>query len=151
MTPFAGDRSFPHPVAAVAAKLSDAGWLVGTLPDVQVTAAAPDRATWKMKPKLSFVTGHLDSAMDRTALDPGVAVDFRVVTKAIGASSTVHIRLAFRAADGGTAVPWTGELVDVTGLLKMVPKGLLQSTAEKVIDEVWAAVGAALARDGVTG
>ena len=144
MIAFAGERSFPHPVPAVAEKLSDVGWLVGTLPDVQVTAAAPDRAAWKMKPRLSFVAGHLDSTMERTAHEPGAAVGFRVVTKAIGASSTVNIRLAFHAADGGTRVAWTGELVEVTGLLKMVPKGLLQATAEKVIEDVWVAVGARL-------
>ncbi|MBN9522049.1 hypothetical protein J0H58_26625 [bacterium] len=143
MAQFVGERSFPLPVAAVAARLTDVGWLVGTLSDIQVTSAAPDRATWKMRPKLSFVTSHLDSTMERTTLEPA-AVGFRVTTKAIGAASTVQIRLEFRAADGGTVVPWTGEIVEVTGLLKMVPKGLLQSTAEKVIDEVWAAVSAAM-------
>ena len=145
MIAFSGNETFPHPAAAAADKLSDVGWLVGTLPDVQVVSATPDRAAWKMKPKLSFVAGHLDSAMERTAHEPGAAVAFRVVTKAIGASSTVNIRLEFREADAGTLVPWTGELVEVTGLLKMVPKGLLQSTAEKVIAEVWTAVGARLA------
>jgi carbon monoxide dehydrogenase subunit G len=148
---FAGERSFPHSIAVVAEMLSDVGWLVGTLPDVQVTAAAPDRATWKMKPKLSFVTGHLDSAMDRTAHEPGSTVGYRVVTKAIGAASTVQIRLSFHEADSGTVVPWAGELVEVTGLLKMVPKGLLQSTSEKVIEEVWEAVARSLGRwDGGT-
>jgi uncharacterized protein len=141
---FAGDRSFPLPVPAVAEKLSDVGWLVGTLSDVQVTAAAPERAVWKMKPRLTFVTGHLETTMDRTAHEPGQAVGFRVFTKGIGASSTVLIRLEFRAADGGTVVHWTGELAEVTGLLKMVPTGLLQATTEKVIGEVWDAVAGKL-------
>ncbi len=148
MIPFAGEQSFPHPVGVVASKLSDAGWLVGTLPDVQVTAAGPERASWKMKPKLSFAPGLLDSTLERTSQEPGAAVGFRVATKAIGASSTVHIRLTFRAADSGTVVPWAGELTEVTGLLKMIPKGLLQSTAEKVIAEVWAAVSARLSSEG---
>lgn len=144
MIAFSGDRTFPHPVPAVAAPLADVAWLVGTLPDAQVVSAAPDRAVWKMKPRLSFVSGHLETTMDRTAHEPGEAVNFRVVTKAVGASSTVLVRLEFRAAAGGTLVPWTGELIEVTGLLKMVPRGLLQSTAEKVIGDVWAAVGARL-------
>lgn len=145
MIAFAGDRSFPQPLPAVAEKLSDVAWLVGTLPDVQVTAVAPERAAWRMKPRLSFVSGHLDTVMERTEHRPGEAVGFRVVTKAIGASSTVNIRLAFHAADAGTRVAWTGEVAEVTGLLKMVPKGLLQATAEKVIADVWAAVAARLA------
>jgi hypothetical protein len=77
---FSGDRTFPLPVPAVAARLADVAWLVGTLPEVQVVSAAPDRAVWRMKPRLSFVSGHLETTMDRTAHDPGAAVGFRVVT-----------------------------------------------------------------------
>ena len=144
MIAFAGERSFPQAVPVVAEKLADVGWLVGTLPDVQVTAATPERAAWRMKPKLGFVSGHLDTVMERTEHRPGEAVGFRVQTKAVGASSTVAIRLAFHPADGGTRVAWAGEVAEVTGLLRMVPKGLLQATAEKVIDDVWAAVAARL-------
>jgi carbon monoxide dehydrogenase subunit G len=142
---FEGDRSFSLPPAAVAAKLSDAAWLVGCLPDAQVAEATPDRAVWKLKPKLSFLSGSLDAVLEATAREPGTAVAFKVFTKAIGATSTVLTRLEFRPADGGgTVVHWTGDLTEVTGLLKMVPKGLIQATAAKVIDDVWAAVGARL-------
>jgi carbon monoxide dehydrogenase subunit G len=143
---FRGEKMFSAPVADVAAKLSDVGWLVGCLPDAQVGSATPDRAAWKLKPKLSFLSGSLDTTMEATARDPGKSVTYRVLTRAIGATSTVTTTLEFRPADGGgTAVLWGAELVEVTGLLKMVPKGLLQSTAQKVIDDVWAAVGAKLA------
>ncbi|QDU18438.1 SRPBCC domain-containing protein [Urbifossiella limnaea] len=144
MIAFAGDRQFPQPVSAVAEALADVAWLVATLPDVQVTTAAPDHAAWRMKPKLAFMAGHLDTTMHRTEHRHGEVVGFRVVTKAVGATSTVTIRLAFHDADGGTRVAWTGELAEVTGLLKMVPKGLLQATAEKVIGDVWVAVAARL-------
>ncbi|MBX9583158.1 MAG: SRPBCC family protein [Gemmataceae bacterium] len=145
MIHFEGDKHFPRPVAEVAAKLSDAGFLVGCLPDARVAEATPDRAAWKLKPKLSFLTGSLDSVLAVTARDPGKSVAYRVTAKAIGATSTVDAALTFREADGGTAVHWTGDLVEVTGLLKMVPKGLLQGTAETVIADVWAAVEARLA------
>ena len=59
MIHFEGDKSFPLPVAEVAAKLSDAGFLANCLPDAQVTEATPDKAAWKLKPKLSFLTGSL--------------------------------------------------------------------------------------------
>lgn len=144
MIHFEGDQSFPLPVAEAAAKLSDAGFLAGSLPDAQLTVATPDRAAWKLRPKLSFVTGSLDTVMEATERNPGQSVAFKVFTKAVGASSTVLTRLTFREADGGTAVHWTGDLAEVTGLLKMVPKGLLQGTAEKVIADVWAAVTAKL-------
>ena len=52
------------------------------------------------------------------------------------------------APGGGTAVHWTGNLTEVTGLLKIVPKGLIEGSARKVIEDVWEAVSARLATGG---
>lgn len=145
MIHFEGDQSFSLPVADVAAKLSDAGFLANCLPDVQVSEATPDKAAWKLKPKLSFLTGSLNVEMTTTTREVGKSVAYKVFAKAMGASSTVVTNLTFAEADGGgTAVHWTGDLEQVTGLLKVVPKGLLQGAAQKVIDDVWAAVTAKL-------
>jgi carbon monoxide dehydrogenase subunit G len=145
MTQFAGDKSYALPIAEVSAKLSDAAWLVGCLQDAQVSEATADRAAWKLRPKLSFLSGSLDAVLEVTGREPGKSAAWKIVTRTIGASSTVAARLEFHEAEGGgTTVHWTGDLVEVTGLLKMVPKGLIQATAEKVIDDVWAAVSAKL-------
>ena len=109
-----------------------------------MSEATPDKAVWKLKPKLSFLTGSLNVEMTRTAREPGKSVSFKVFTKAIGARSTVLSQLTFAESGGGTAVHWTGDLTEVTGLLKMVPKGLIEGSARKVIDDVWAAVSAKL-------
>lgn len=145
MIHFEGVESFPLPVAEVAAGLSDAGFLARAVPDVQVTEATPDRSVGKIKPKLSFLTGSLTLTADVTARDPGKSATFQIVTKTIGASSTVAARLEFKEAEGGgTAVHWTGDLVAVTGLLKAVPTGLMEGAAKKVIEDVWAALRARL-------
>jgi carbon monoxide dehydrogenase subunit G len=144
MIHFEGDKTLPLPVAEAAVKLSDAGFLANSLPDAQVSEAMPDHAAWKVKPKFSFLTGslHLEAAvLEREA---GKSVAFKIVSKTIGASSTVETRLEFKEADGGTAVHWTGDLTAVTGLLKVVPKGLLEAAARQVIEDVWAAVFARL-------
>jgi carbon monoxide dehydrogenase subunit G len=141
MIHFEGVHSFPLPVAEVAARLSDAGWLAHCVPDAQVTEATPNKSVGKIKPKLSFLTGHLTLSADVTARDPGKSVAYQLVTRTIGASSTVAAQLQFKEAEGGgTAVHWTGDLVAVTGLLKMVPKGLMEGAAKKVIEDVWAAL-----------
>lgn len=138
MIHFEGVHTFPLPVAEVAAKLSDAGFLANCVPDAQITEATPGRSAGKIKPKLSFLTGSLTLNADRTAYDPGHSVTYQLVTKTIGASSTVTTRLEFKEAEGGkTAVHWTGDLVSLTGLLKMVPQGLIEGSAKKVIDEIW--------------
>jgi carbon monoxide dehydrogenase subunit G len=145
MIQFEGDKSFSLSVKEVAAKLSDAGFLVKCLPDSEVTEASPDKAAWKLRPKLSFLTGGLNAEITVVARQPGESVSFNVFTKAIGASSTAMTALFFKDGEGGgTTVHWTAELSEVTGLLKAVPKGLLQGTAQKVIDDVWAAVSARL-------
>src|SRR5262245_27738499 len=140
MIHFEGDRSFPVPLADVAAKLSDADYLANCLPDAEVSEATTEKAAWKLKPKLSFITGSLNVEMTRTAHEPGKSVNFKVFAKAIGASSTVLTQLTFAESGGGTAVHWTGDLTEVTGLLKIVPKGLIEGSARKVIEDVWAAV-----------
>ncbi len=145
MIHFEGDKSFALPVAEVYAKLSDAGFLANCLPDATVSEATPDKAAWKIRPKLAFLTGSLNVEMTTTAREPLKSVSFKVFAKAMGASSTVTTALTFQEAEGGgTAVHWAGDLVEVTGLLKIVPKGLLQSSAQKVIEDVWTAVAAKL-------
>lgn len=141
MIHFEGERHIPRPVAEVAARLSDAGFLANAIPDVQVSEATPERAVGKIKPAgVSFLTGSLTLVATVAALDPGKAVGYLIETKTMGAGSAVEARLLFEEADGGTRVRWTGDIVSVTGLLKMVPKGLVEGTARKVIDDVWAAV-----------
>jgi uncharacterized protein len=145
MIHFEGDKSFPLSKTDVFARLSDAGFLASCLPDAEVLEAAPGRAVWKLKPKLSFITGSLNVEMTRTAQEPGQSVGFKVFAKAIGATSTVQTQLTFADADAGaTGVHWTGDLTEVTGLLKIVPKGLIEGSARKVIEDVWEAVAARL-------
>ena len=144
MIHFEGDRRIALPLPEVFAKLADAAFLVGCLPDATVSESSADRAAFKLKPKLSFLTGGLDAVLEVTNRETDRTAAFRIVTKAIGASSTVAAALQFQATESGTAIHWTGDLVEVTGLLKMVPKGLLQGTAEKVIEDSWQALEAKL-------
>src|SRR5215216_1315869 len=85
MIHFEGVQTFPLPVAHVAAKLSDAGFLAHCVPDAHVSEAAADRSVSKVKPKLSFLSGSLTLTADVTARDPGKSVAYQVVSKVIGA------------------------------------------------------------------
>jgi carbon monoxide dehydrogenase subunit G len=140
MIHFDGTESYPVPPAALYPKLSDAGYLATCLPDAAVSAATPDKAEWKLKPKLSFLTGSLDTTVAVTGRIPNESASFRVLGKAIGASSTVDAVLTLKPSGSGTDVYWSADIVELTGLLKMVPKGLIQSAAQKVIADVWAAL-----------
>ena len=79
------------------------------------------------------------ATMSRTRL----AARFVAISRSssgVGSGSTVEAVLTFEPNGAGTKVVWSGEIVTLTGLMKLAPKGLIKSTAEKVIADVWAAI-----------
>ncbi|MCS7022611.1 MAG: SRPBCC domain-containing protein [Gemmataceae bacterium] len=140
MIHFEGELCFPLPLSEVAARLADAGYLVHSLPDVEVVSATPEKAVWRMKPKVSFLSGTQTTEITRQSYTPETEVVYTLVTRSIGGSVTVSTRLSLRRVDTGTQVNWSAEIAELTGLFKMVPAGLMKETARKVIDDVWEAV-----------
>lgn len=147
MTRFEGDRTFPLSPDVVSARLSDATFLVGALQNVeQVVEATPDRAAWKVRTGFSFLSTTLDVALTVTSRAPN-RTTYEAVSKGVGASSRVQAVLTFQPADGGTTVHYEAEVVERTGLLKVVSAGLIQAAAKVVIEDTWKAIDARL-RDG---
>ncbi|OWK41786.1 CoxG family protein [Fimbriiglobus ruber] len=146
MLRFEGSESFPLAPADVYAKLADAGWLARALPDAEVTEAAADRATWKVRPKFAFMSGVLDTTAEITGrgVDPS-AVRYRIASRGVGSSSAVDAELTVRPVDSGCTVQWSGDVTELGGLLKMVPRGLVQAAVQKVIEDVWQSVRGKLA------
>ena len=148
MIPFDGIETFPLPPAEVFAKLGDAGFLAGCLPDTEVVRATPDEAVWKSRPKLAFLSGVIDTTAKVTERRGTELIRYALTTKAVGSGSTVEASLTLEPVDGGTRVRWTGAITGFSGLLKLAPKGLIQATATKVIADVWLAVRAKLVPAG---
>jgi uncharacterized protein len=140
MVHFEGTEQFTVPPAELFAKLTDAGFLVNAIPDAEVHEATPDRGVWKLKPKLSFISGTIDTTLRITERTPPTQAKYEIVGKGVGAGSTVAATLNFEPDGTGTKVNWNGDITALTGLLKLVPKGLIQSAAGKIIADVWAAV-----------
>lgn len=146
MAKFDGVETFALPVPALFAKLSDAGFVAGCLSGATVTLATPDKAEWRVRPKLAFLSGALDTTATVTGREPDARATYDMHAKGIGASSTVRAELTFTpTAEGGTTLNWTGEIVSLTGLLKLVPGSLIQGAAKKVIADVWADIHKKLA------
>ncbi len=141
MIHFEGDRTFPLLPAAVFAKLGDAAFLVDCLKDVQeVTEKGADRAAWKLQPSFSFIRTTLDITMDIVERVPTTTIRVKLFSRGIGATSTVLAVLALQPTEIGTAVHWSADITELTGLLKLVPKGLISSTAGKVIEDTWSEI-----------
>jgi len=148
MIAFDGTETFPLPAAEVFAKLGDAGFLAGCLPDTEVVRATPDEAVWKSRPKLAFLSGVIDTTAKVIERRGAETIRYALTTKAVGSGSTVEASLTLEPVDGGTRVRWTGAITGFSGLLKLAPKGLIQATAIKVIADVWLAVRAKLVPAG---
>ncbi|MGL4421402.1 MAG: CoxG family protein [Gemmataceae bacterium] len=135
-----GQETFPILPELLFPKLRDCGFLAHCLPDATITSASDAESAWKMKPKLSFVSGELKTHLARTAETPPSTIAFHVKGEGVGATSTVTTTLKLTPTDTGTIVDWSADIIALTGLLKMVPRGLIQSAAQKVIADVWVAV-----------
>src|SRR6266404_3623005 len=143
---FEGDRDFALPPAELWPKLSDAHFLAGSVANAEgVVVHDADNAEWKVRPALAFVSGTLDTKLHIVERVAGEFLRLLLKSKGIGSASTTEVQLRLSAHDAGTRVHWTGEITELSGLLKAVPKGLINGTARKVIEDIWVGVERKLA------
>jgi carbon monoxide dehydrogenase subunit G len=144
MIRFEGDRSFALPPTMVAARLTDAAFLLSCLENVdQVVEAGPDKAVWKLRTGFSFLSATLEITLTVTERSVDRAA-YEAFSRGVGASSRVQAVLTYQPAGDGTTVHYTAELVERTGFLKVVSAGLIQAAAKTVIDDTWKAIEAKL-------
>jgi len=144
MLRFEGERDCPLPPGEVFARLTDARFLVQCLPDVEsVRESNQDQATFRVRPALSFVRGALDVTL--TVLERNQPqARFLLTSKGIGSGADVESALEVSEQGTGTHLHWSAEVKNLTGLLKLVPAGLIRGAAEKAINDVWDRLMAAL-------
>jgi carbon monoxide dehydrogenase subunit G len=146
MLHFEGDTDFKQPPAVVWGKLSDIHFLVECIPDLQsVQFPEPDTAVCVIRPGFSFIRGTLEVTLKLADLVAEQAMRVLGHGKGIGSSNDVAVALTFAPQGEGTRIHWVADVTNLSGLLKMMPKGLLQASAQQVIGDVWATVQAKLA------
>jgi carbon monoxide dehydrogenase subunit G len=144
MLHFEGDKDFTQPPAEVWTRLTDARFLIQCVPDLRkVSKAEPREAVCTVKPSVGFVSGSLDVTLQVVDLQEPSSARYVLQSKGIGTSNTVEVRMEMGPRDGGgTHVHWAADVTQLGGLLKMVPQGLIQASAQKVIGDVWTAAEA---------
>jgi uncharacterized protein len=135
---FEGDKDFPLPPAEVWPKLSDARFLVDSLKNSpEVLLREENAAEWRVKPAASFISGTMDTRLEITERKPPTEMQVTLASKGIGSSSVTVVNLKLMPHEAGSRIHWQAEITQLSGLLKMIPKGLIQATAKKVIEDVW--------------
>jgi carbon monoxide dehydrogenase subunit G len=146
MLHFEGEKVFSQTADDLWARLSDARFLVQCIPGVEaVSQAEPHLAVCVLRPGFSFVRGTLEITLRVVDPVPGESVWFEVRSKGIGSTSTVEAALTLVPQPNATHVHWKADVQELGGLLKAVPRGLIQASAQKVIADVWAAIQEKLA------
>jgi carbon monoxide dehydrogenase subunit G len=145
MLHFEGERSFELPVETLWAKLRDAAFLAESIPDASVEGTPTrDRATCTVQPGVSFVRGTLDVTLEVVEAQEPTLVRYRITSKGVGSGAVVTAALRLSAQGERSQANWAVDVESLTGLLKMVPSGLIRGAAQKVIEDVWNAVTARL-------
>ena len=138
---FEGERNYALPPSALFDRLGDARLLVQAVPDATVTGTpTADEAHCTVRPTFSFTRGNLDVTLRVADRQPTSSLRFSLVSKTLGGGADVDVALQMMPDGGGTKVAWTAELLRLTGLLKMVPSGLIRGAAQKIIDDAWTAL-----------
>jgi carbon monoxide dehydrogenase subunit G len=135
---FQGEQDFPLPPAEVWAKLSDLPFVVQCIPDVQAAHhPEPGVAVLTVRPGVSFVRGTLTVTLRLLEAVAGQSIKLHGHGKGIGSSNDVEVALTLLPHAAGTRVAWTAAVTQLGGLLKAVPRGLIQASAQKAIEDVW--------------
>lgn len=137
---FEGTELFAAEPSHLYAYLAHAGRLARALREGDVLDDSADHASWKVRPKFAFMAGTLDTTATVVAREEAHTLRYRIVSTGVGSSSTMETRLVVSPHADGAQVKWTGDLIELGGLLKMVPRVMLQTAAFRTITDVWEAV-----------
>lgn len=130
-----GEKRIAVPCEQLYSELADLQNLVKTLPDIKtVKEVKEDHAIVVVAPSLSFVKGELETVIDRTVATPPSHATLQVASKGIGTSMKVSASFTLSQVESETLLQWQAQVLELGGLLKLVPTGLLKGAANKVIE-----------------
>ncbi|MCI0642645.1 MAG: hypothetical protein L0Y72_16230 [Gemmataceae bacterium] len=141
MLHFEGERDFSLVPADLWPKLRDAAFLVTCIPDATIKGQpARDEGQCTVRPGFAFVRGTLEVTIRIVDGVEPTSLKFMLLSKGIGSSSDVETNLTIEKTDAGSRVRWVAD-VQLGGLLKAIPSGLIRGAAQKTIEDVWNGIG----------
>jgi uncharacterized protein len=141
MLQFEGVKDFSRPPAEVFARLTDASFLAECMPGVEsVKEADRDRAVCVLRPSFTFVRGTLEGTLQIVDRVAPTSARLLLHSKGIGSTSDVEAALRLEPQGTGTRMHWSAQVVQLGGLLKALPPGLVKGSAEKILTDAWVAL-----------
>ncbi len=146
---FEGDMEFAQNIATLWPRLSDLNYLVYCIPDAKdFKDVTETSAACKVKPSFSFASATLNVNIERVQAEAEKLLQYKMGGKGVGISNEILSTLMFENTEsGGTKVHWAAEITKLGGLLKAVPKGLIEGAAQNVIAQIWEGVAEKIRND----
>jgi len=139
-----GQEFFEAPHAIVLEKLADLSFLANSVPEAQLIEATANRTLLHLPPGVTMLPGRLQVELLLLKRE-GCEISYRIVNRATGATGTAEVKLMVaELSSERTQVAWTAEVVQVTGLLRMMPNSVLKAGLERAIPHVWSRIRTAL-------
>lgn len=141
---FEGNEDFHLSFGELLPKLTDATFLVRCAPEAQLLEATTDRAVMVLGPGATLLPSRLQVEVLVTTRHASGA-DFRIINRATGATGTAEVHITLEEfSPTTTRAAWIAEVVQVTGLLRMMPKPVLRAGVERAIPQLWKRIREAL-------
>ena len=143
---FGGEEFFAATPERVFAVLTDLDSLARTMPDL-VSAKKVDERTLEcvVRPGFSFLRGTLRLSVVLVDIQPPQSATMHLTARGIGTKIGVESRLELRADPAGTRLAWSSQVVELSGLVATISRGLIVAAAERQIREIWQRIRAELA------
>ena len=140
MLRFEGDKTLTPEPATCWAKLTDLAFLTQCISNIEaVVHSQPDQARFKLRPGVSFVRGTLEVTVKIDKAEPARSARYSIRSQGIGSSSDVEALLTLAPAEQGSHLHWVVDIKSLGGLMKAIPQGLIQASAQKVIGDILSA------------
>ncbi len=141
MLQFEGEKTLSQAPIDCWTNLTNPRFLSRCIPDIQVVnEPGPDQVRFKLRPGVAFIRGTLEVTIKVERLETERSARYLVHSRSIGSSSDAEATLKFKPENNGTLIKWSVVIKSLGGLLKAVPQGLIQASAQKVLTDIWSAV-----------
>ncbi len=142
---FGGEEHFAAPPDRVFALLTDLDALTRLMPDL-VSAKRIDERTLEcvVRPGVSFLRGTMRLSISLADLKPQESATMAMTARGIGTKIGVESRLVLQAEAAETKLVWSSKVVELTGLVASISRGLIVAAAQQQISEIWRRIQAEL-------
>lgn len=135
-----GEEIFRAEQAEVFGIMSDVRVLARSIPNAENVQVEDDRTvTCVVRPGFSFIRGKLNARIEIVERIPNDKIVQKMTASGIGLSIETETTLVLlpEAAGGATRLIWRCNVAKRSGLIAMVPAGVIQGAAEKTIADGW--------------